>query len=83
MPRLLVIEKRHQAAQVLIERRFAGGLSIQSETSVKAGLDNHQLNPFALIVWDTVSSPAECVNPVHHHKKISSKPLQYQNDRTI
>ncbi len=68
MPRVLVIETS-DAARTLIESRFDGRLSIESTTTVKAGLDTHQRNPFQLVVWDTVSSPSECVNPVQTLKK--------------
>jgi Sigma-54 interaction domain len=82
MPRVLVIETS-DAAQALIESRFDGCLSIESATTVKAGLHNHHRNPFQLIVRDIVSSSSECFSPVPDPKEVSQEPHGYQNDHTF
>ena len=74
MPRALIIES-HDAVRTVIERRFDGRLSIQSATTVKIGLDNHHRTPFELIVWDTVSSPSECANPIRTIRRFLKDPL--------
>ena len=69
MPRILIIEA-HQAARTLIERRFDVALSIESVGTLQAGLDNHNRNPFDLVIWDTLSAPADCSKTVSAVKKL-------------
>jgi len=69
MPRVLIVEGQ-EAARVLIERRLGRDLTIESDTNVKAALDNHNRNSYDVVVWDTVSAPSECFSPSRIVKKL-------------
>jgi DNA-binding NtrC family response regulator len=82
MARILVIEA-HQAARTLIERRFDTALSIESVGTLQAALDNHNRDPFDLVIWDTLSAPADCSKTVRAVNKFfkNSRHQSYRSFR--
>jgi DNA-binding NtrC family response regulator len=68
MPRVLIVD-RESAARALMERQPGSDLIIEAASSVKAALDKHSQCFYDIVVWNTISAPSECINPVRIVKK--------------
>ena len=69
MPRLLVVETT-RAVQGLLEERLDRDCVVRSAVNVHAALAEHKQNPYDLVIWDTVSAPAENFNTIQIIKKL-------------
>jgi DNA-binding NtrC family response regulator len=72
--RVLVIESE-EAARTLVERRFKNEVRVEYAGTVQAGLDNHNRDPFDLVVWDTLSAPSDCSKIFRTLQKFFASPL--------
>lgn len=68
MTRVLIVEGQ-EAGRELTERRLSTDLTIESATDIQAALDKHNRNSYDVVVWNTVSVPSKCFDPVSIIKK--------------
>ena len=73
MPRLLVIGTDH-ATRKFIEGQLADRVAIDSADSIGAGLERHHQQPFDIVLWNSVSAPSPCYNPLSTVQKLLRRP---------
>ncbi|HEY7165439.1 MAG TPA: sigma-54 dependent transcriptional regulator [Candidatus Binatia bacterium] len=73
MPRLLVIG-RDDTTRKFIQGQLADRVAIDSAESLRAGLERHHHQPFDVILWDSVSVPSRCLNPLNTVQKLLRRP---------
>jgi DNA-binding NtrC family response regulator len=69
MPKLLVVEAT-RAVHGLLEERLDRDCVVRSAANVQAALAGHKQSPYDLVIWDTVSAPAENFNTIQIIKKL-------------